>query len=344
MSEEDYQAFAARLTDTGAEYGTFFSYAAYALWMGFLSFKGKEMACSNKISDQKIYAPEQSIMSLPFKDAAQSLDMIGGMLNFASPEGLVPAWVTARQNLYEASPPLYAFTVSRLTESGSLGNIPKDKLSAFYVSMSNAVNWWLNKRTNDKGLCFYAHRHECGWQSEPIFACGVPAATADLAAYIVLAAESLSKIAEMLGKSDDAASWNTLSRKQLDLLTQILWDGERFRSINAITGESGSAEGILSLMPLILGKRLPGQISDALTEKAKAIPWSEAAIIPATLLIFSLKDLGRDTEAKKAAETLIRSCVDGGANEGRGKGINAGAFYSPAACAALLTLGSRTLQ
>jgi hypothetical protein len=207
--------------------------------------------------------------------------------------------------------------------------------------MSKTINWWLSKRANDKGQCFYAYRHECFWQSYAVFGSDLPSVAPDLASYIILASESLSQIAALLGKSAEAASWNALSKKQLEILTQVLWDGNQFNCINASTGASGIFEGLLSLIPLILGKRLPEQISGALTSKVKTIvhSWHEPAVIPAALIILGLADSGREAEAKKAVAELNASCVSGGASDARGKDLNAGTFYSPAACAALLALG-----
>ena len=151
-------------------------------------------------------------------------------------------------------------------------------------------------------------------------------------------------IAAALGKFDEAAAWLSESHKQYKILTETLWDGDRFKCVNTMTGETGTPEGLLGLMPLILGRRLPGEMRDVLAQTASKTDWGTAPVIPATLVILGLKDAGLDTAAKTAAEALLRSCVVGGANDARGKGVTAGTFYHPAACAALLALGSRVLQ
>jgi glycogen debranching enzyme len=255
----------------------------------------------------------------------------------------VPAVLTARQNLYEAAPPLYAYAASRLADSGRLADIPESKLSAFCGAMSKTVGWWLKYRTNDAGLCYYAYRHECGWPGERLFPAGTPAATPDLAAYILLAAETLSTLFARLDRLDEAAAWNVKSRQQLDILTRELWDGDRFRSVNALTGQSGPAESILSLIPLILGKRLPESILAVLAEQAKNVSWEMANLIPASLVILGLEASGYADQAGAACKRLVGSCAAGGANDARGRGISSGAFYSPAACAALLAAGGRNL-
>ncbi|SHH98789.1 hypothetical protein SAMN02745823_01789 [Sporobacter termitidis DSM 10068] len=340
-SAADYAAFAAGLPEPGDD-GPL-GPAAYALWMGFLPFKGRELICAGKLSDPKLYALEQFAAALALKDASASLELIGGMLGFATARGLVPAWAADRQCLYEAVPPVYAYTVSRLIGNGSINDVSREKLSGFYEAMSGAVGWWLDNRASDAGLCFYAYRHECGWPREPVFGCGTPAEAPDLAAYIALASEDLSKIAGLLGKAEDAASWKALSSRHLDFLTGPLWDGAGFISVNALTGEAAPAGGLLGLMPLILGSRLPEPIAAVLAEKVAAVSWENAAVIPSTLILLGLGDLGREREARAGAAEVLKSCAAGGAREDRGKSIPAGEFYAPAVCAALLALGG-TLQ
>jgi hypothetical protein len=246
---------------------------------------------------------------------------------------MVPAWFAGRQNLDEAVPPVYAYAVSRMLDSGSIQRVPKEKLSALFDAMFKTVNWWLTKRTNNKAQIFYAYRHECGWPKEKIFGAGTPCVSPDLQAYIILAADSLAKLAVMLGKDGSAASWGQICREQLDILTTQLWDGTGFNSLNTMTGAKAPAEGMLSLIPLILGKRLPESILAALAEKAKNLSFDELPVIPAALITLGLKASGKDTEAKAAAAALVNTFAAGKPN------TLAGAFYSPAASAALLALG-----
>lgn len=348
-SDAAYKAFARgfiKETDTGGgqlllqAYREFFDTCIYALWAGFQSFKGKELVPANKMADLNVYSMEQAVAALPIPDADWVVDMLLGTLSFATPQGLVPAWFALRQNLNEAVPPVYAYTVSRLVNGGGLDDVSTEKLSALYEAMYKAVNWWLTKRTGDKPLVYYAYRHECGWPQEKIFGAGTPSVSPDLAAYMVLAADSLSKIAAKLGKDGAAASWGQICREQLDILTATLWTGEGFNCLNPLTGQTARSEGMPSLIPLLLGKRLPDRMIDALTRQAAGISWAGVPVIPATLIILGLAACGRTDEAKAAAKALIGSCIDSGTSDMRGKtAAPAGTFFSPAACAGLLTLG-----
>jgi hypothetical protein len=334
----DFDAFAAGIKKP-ADNHAFFDTCVYALWTGFQSFKGKALVPSNKMSDMKIYTVEQPMAALPMTDASKVLELLAATLSFATPQGMVPTWLADRQNLAEAVPPVYAYVVSRLVDNGDIKTVLVEKLADFYSVMWKTVNWWLTKRTDDNALVYYAYRHESGWPKEHIFGAGLPAVTPDLQTYIILAAESLSKIAAMLGKVGEAASWGDISRKQLSILTETLWNGDGFDTLHAATDEKAPCTGMLSLLPLLLGKRLPDDILDKLTETATAVRFEEMPILPAALLVLGLQASGKAAEAKAAADTLVKSCADGGANDARGKGTGAGAFFPPAACAALLAVG-----
>jgi hypothetical protein len=342
-SEADYKAFVrsfAKETGTDDEYREFFDACVYALWAGFQSFKGKELVPANKMADLNVYSMEQAVTALAIPDAGWAVDMLLDTLSFATPQGMVPAWFAQRQNLNEAVPPVYAYTVSRLIDAGGLDDVSTEKLAALYEAMFKTVNWWLTKRTGDKPLVYYAYRHECGWPREKIFGAGTPSVSPDLTAYMVLAADALSKIASKLGKDGPAASWGQISREQLDILTATLWDGEGFSCLNPLTGQKARAEGMLSLIPLLLGRRLPEHMIDVLARQAARTAWADIPVIPATLIILGLAASGRTDEARAAAKALIGSCAGSGTGDMRGKtAAPAGAFFSPAPCAGLLTLG-----
>lgn len=338
-AEADYRNFKAILPALNSEYDDFFEICAYNLWTGLVDFNGKELAVANKISDTKIYPAHQAIVALALQDASLALELLHAAFSFATPQGLIPTWVTKRQSLYEAFPPFYAYTVSRLLAKDKLLEAGREKLSAFYEAMQKAVSWWLNLRTHSSGMSFYAYYHECGWPGE-ISHCRLPAAAPDLTACLALAAESLAKLAKLLGKDDAARSWEEKYRQQLDRLTRKLWRDNIFVCLDLQAGKAYPLEGMLGFLPLVLGKRLPEAITSALGEKAQALPWDKLPLIPAVLIIAGLSEAGYHALAASAAEAVLTSCLPGGANDTRGKGVNAGAFYSPAACAALLALGA----
>ena len=199
------------------------------------------------------------------------------------------------------------------------------------------MGWWLNKRTNADGLSFYAFRHEAGWLKYASLACDTPAATAELATLLVMACSSLAVIATALDKSDDATAWEGKAVKQLENIIGKLWCKDSFVSINTATGDSCKAEGLLSLLPLYISKLLLKDTIDALIKKANEVDFGAIDIIPAVLIILGLFFADKDA-AEKAAAKLIESCISGGINDQRGKGLAAGTYFNHNASAALLAV------
>jgi hypothetical protein len=336
-SRRDYEAFRAGLLKFSGKFADFGALAAYACWLG-LNEGG--LAGANKMNDLRCHSLQVPALTLPLADPARVFDVLSAQLDAAAPSGLVPVWFTGSSRLTEAVPPIYAYSVSRALADGGLEKLSKEKLSALYDKMSRTIGWWLKKRTDAEGLSFYAFRHESGWLKYASFACGTPAATAELAAFLFLGCDSLSSMAAALDRADEAAEWAAKAKKQLANLTERLWRGNGFVNINTATGASCPAGDIQSLYPLLIGGLLPDNIKAALIKKASALDYGSAAVIPAALIILGLFSADKEA-AEKAAAKLLESCAAGGANDERGKGLAAGTFFNHAACAALLAVCAR---
>jgi hypothetical protein len=334
-SEKDFMTFSEGLNSISGKYSDFLSIAAYAYWIGLYE---NGLASANKMNDQRYYSLQVPALALPLTDPDEAADIILKQLSYASPMGLVPVSFDNKSGLTEAVPPVYAFAVNKMLADGGIKTLPADKLSDLYAKMSKTIGWWFKKRTTAEGLSFYAFRHESGWMKYASFACDTPAATADLAAFLVLACKSLSVMASALGKPGEASDWELKAQSQLSNITDKLWNNDGFININITTGTSCSAGEIQSLFPLLLGKLLPKAITDVLVKKAGAADFSSLSIIPAVLIILGLSAMDKGA-AEKAAEKLIKSCISGGANDERGKYLDAGTYFNHNASAALLVVG-----
>ena len=333
-SKRDFENFSADFVKTSGKYADFCSLAAYGYWMG---LREDGLACANKLSNQKYYSQQVPALALPIIDPSKAIDILSAQLDTASPAGLVPVWFTDKAKLTETVPPIYACPASVILANGGLDMLQAEKLSAFYKKLSTAVGWWFSKRTNAEGLSFYAFRHESGWPEHTSFACDTPTATADLAALLVLACSSLSAMAAVLDKTNEATEWEAKAKIQHANITDKFWHKDGFVNINTTTGARCSADGLLSLFPLLIGKLLPKEITEVLVKKASAADYNSLPVIPAALVVLGLFSVDKDA-AEKAAAKLMESCVAGGANDERGKGLAAGTYFNHNACAALLAV------
>jgi glycogen debranching enzyme len=81
--------------------------------------------------------------------------------------------------------------------------------------------------------------------------------------------EVLAEIAGKIGKKDEAEEWRLQSEQLLTGMIEHFWDGERFTAKRSGTHEVIESDSLVLSIPLILGKRLPGDILEKLIEGVK---------------------------------------------------------------------------
>jgi hypothetical protein len=83
-----------------------------------------------------------------------------------------------------------------------------------------------------------------------------------------------------------------------------LWDGDSFIGKNAYTGEASEPDEFLSLVPIVLGKRLPQEIIGKLAAKITPDVTDSAVGL---LLAVGLFDAGEKDAAKKIAQKALKA-------------------------------------
>jgi glycogen debranching enzyme len=157
-------------------------------------------------------------------------DQIRVMLDHQRDDGLIPDAVHDEGFIDHldfpvsadvTKPPLLGWVVWRLFERDG----DKEFLDEIYEPMVRWTRWWLERNDADgDGLCSYGHPYSSGLDDSPLWDEGMPVTSPDLNTYLVLQAESLGHIAEVLGLAEDAERW----AKQADAITgrmlESLWD------------------------------------------------------------------------------------------------------------------------
>lgn len=318
-------------------------FACYAMWTGFQPCRGAALVCSDKMGALNFSAMEQALVSLPFKSAEDAVDIISAGLAFAGDSGLVPAVISDGSQLYEAAPPLFGWALSRVISGGQLNTVPREKLSLLYDRMAAALDWWLENRRTESGMLYYAFPHECGMRGEDIFAAGGPVVSPDLAAYAVLCADCLCKLAVLLYRADAAARWTALKKAQLRLLTDTLWDGEQFVFINVLNSLPIETDSLLRLVPVILGRALGEDITRRLGRAAACGVDRGCDRLLACIIANGLLDCDLGATAEQIAIDMFSSCLSAGITRFPDIAPAPGGYFSPAAGAGLLYLCSRIM-
>jgi len=166
-------------------------------------------------------------------------------------------------------PPTHGWTLQKMMRNPAL--LTDKRLREIYPKLCLATQWWLTHRDYDgDGLPEYHHGNDCGWDNNTAFDVGLPVASADLAAYLVIQMETLALLAQKLGKKRDARKWQKQADAMLQRMLEKLWDGDQFRAKKAFTMAAATqGDSLINFLPILLGQRLPQEIRDKLAEALK---------------------------------------------------------------------------
>ena len=308
-SGAEFKAFTDTLVETPAEWDDVREKAAYPLWLCHRVLDGKhEVIVENKYDSKNTNAWLMAISSLAFTDAAMAVDML-----LAYPVGL---------------PPVAGIAAARLIDDGMLCD-SRDEIYKVYSALEATARKCVKKRSLDNnGLSFYMYRFESGQEKSPeFFNAGEPVFAPDLNAYLIIVSEVLGRLAHMEYDIGVGNKWEAHAKALKAQLIAELWDGEDFIAKNAYSGVASGPDKFLSLVPIILGSRLPEEIIRKLASKI-----DEQAVDSAIglLLIGGLYDAGE----KEAAKELAIKALTGARADG---------FRKPFYAASLLALAHKVL-
>ena len=228
-----------------------------------------------------------------------------------------------------SKPPIHGWALRRM-RSANPSALTSERLEEVYTHMSRWTSWWTTKRRwQGQVLAHYIHGFDSGWDNSTIFDRGTPLASPDLAAYLVYQTEILAELAEQTGRQEEAAHWRSEHETILEALVTELWQGTCFAARIEPTGELVESESLITCMPIVLGPRLPAEITDSLvatvrehltdwglaTERPSSRHyransyWRGPIWAPSTLLVVSgLEELGEDELARTIAKRYCLMC------------------------------------
>lgn len=141
-------------------------------------------------------------------------------------EGVILRWTFSAKDgsTYEAEvtkPPLVAWTALKLYEH----SLNRDFLDEIYGPVTRWHQWWFEKNDDDHdGIAQYNHPNSSGLDDSPLWDQGMPVESPDLNTYLVMQMDSLARIAEILGRDDDAAQWRTRADELASRIVEHFWD------------------------------------------------------------------------------------------------------------------------
>lgn len=197
-----------------------------------------------------------------------AMELMLSQLDHQSPDGQLPFSSDDMRGLFQTvAPPAQGWALECLMQSHDLKQeVPGDQLAALYDGLSRWADWYDAFRCGDgSGLPRYESAEECGLEDNAIFDARPAAALPDLCAFLALLEEKLGDLAGMIGREAEAEPWYARSRARIARMLSAFWRGGRFVAL-APDGTPIETESLLFYRPLILGRRLPQPVIDAMAE------------------------------------------------------------------------------
>lgn len=237
--------------------------AAYIIWSHTIPIDGDDIIYMNKGIHRCTSNWQQCYHAMgQYKNPEYAWKLILSMFKYQDEYGMLPDCINdATQSFGGTKPPFHGVALGFLSKYTGFEFATQKERSMLYEGLSRWVYWWLSYRDTDQdGIPQYDAADECGWDDCSFFRKGAPAATPDLSTYLILAMESLSMLAEQLGKLYEQRMWKERADEMLKKMIEFFWNGERFVARLNSTHEEVTCGSLAQFLPLLLGKRLPEEI------------------------------------------------------------------------------------
>jgi len=266
---KDYEEWLSMYPEIPEKYEYIKKLAVYCIWICCVGPMG--LLKNNIITYEKtdsVFAWHSAYHAMTLtKNADFSVQTFKSIFEYQDEFGQLPDMVDDRYINYLATkPPYHGVAVLYMMEKmGS--RMTKEHCEALYAPLVKLHNWWSTFRdTDNDGVPQYNQGCEQSYDYSIMFSKGLPVESPDLIAYIILLEEALARLAERIGKAEEAKEWLNRSKTLLDKLINEFWDGEKFIARLSSSHEAIEFDEVDSYSPIMLGNRLPAEIVEKITE------------------------------------------------------------------------------
>ena len=317
--------------------------AVYLIWTLLMEHRGylkSPIVYMHKLFMNRAFGWHQGFHAIAMRnDPVTAWNLCFSMFDYQNEHGALPDHVSDQlEDVWVSTkPPIYGYAVCRMLDEFDLSGLTREDYASAYDKLSRFTNWWFTHHDRaGTGYPAYYHADESGYDESTAFNAGLPIHSPDLLSYMVYSCEACARLADILGEPETAETWNAQAKKVLDYLLNELWDGEQFLSKLTTDGSLYKCGAVVQLQPIMLGKRLPQEIIDKLTErlmdpeefltdygtstenlksdKLVVKAFTRGAVVAPTqmLLIFGMFDAGKTAEARALAIRYLNALMHRG--------------------------------
>lgn len=272
--KEEFEKWLDRTPEVSGEYGEERELAAYVNWSAVVRPCGHikhDVMYMSKNWMANVWSWDYcfNAMALIKKNPKQAWMQFMYLTDYQAENGTLPDSVNDRIVRWNfVKPPIQGWALEWMMERSDF--IGETQLKQIYGPLCKWTDWWMKYRDSDgDGLPEYNHGNDSGWDNATIFNYGSPIESPDLAAFLVIQMDVLSKIAQKLNLSEGADSWKGRSESLLRLMTDRLWKTDTFVAPHSGNHEIYPSNSLIVNLPVILGKRLPEKIRNALVRNLR---------------------------------------------------------------------------
>jgi putative isomerase len=208
-------------------------------------------------------------MALTYKNPALAWDQLMLLFDRQDAFGALPDFCDDKHEIWNfCKPPVHGWTLKWMMDRSDF--ITAKRLKEIYKPLCRWTDWWFNARDDDgDGIPQYHHGNDSGWDNSTAFETGLPLESPDLSAFLVIQMDTLAEVAHRLGKPRAVKKWR---KRADDLLARLLahsWRDDHFVAPRSGDHHVYEADTLFLFLPLLLGKRLPGEVRKKLLDGLK---------------------------------------------------------------------------
>ncbi len=267
--DEEFKAWLDQTPTVPTDYEDTRQLAAYINWAGVVRPEGhlkrpSMLMSKNWMTGLWSWDHAFNAMALAYHQPDLAWDQFMAPFDLQNSLGALPDLMDDQRLIWSfCKPPIHGWALKWMMDHTQA--ITTARLQEIYGPLCAWTNWWLDYRDADQdGIPQYNHGNDSGWDNSTAFRTGLPLEAPDLSAFLVLQMETMAEIAARLGMLNSSHEWSAKAAGLLDRLISHSWRGDHFIAPRSGDHTVVETESLMLFLPLILGRRLPRDISAAL--------------------------------------------------------------------------------